>query len=173
MFQLVDTPIAAPGSCYLCGSATKFPFIDWGVSIEFYGALYTCSECTSAVASLLGMASREQHAKLIQENDQLAAENLDLSLQNKAMIQALPLLELVGMDAKKVHESLSIANDQPSGTVGDLDGDILADDQTTDEATRNSDELVDSGKRTSDESSNDKRVDKLHSNESKSFKLSI
>ena len=163
MFSLVDTPTALPGSCYLCGSGEKAPFIDWGVSIEFYGALYTCSECTASVASLLGMVTREKQASLIQHLDQLNAENVDLQMKNYALKQALEAMRIVGVD-----EPVSNPHDIPGAPFANPVIDMLADDSTIKSDSRETDELLDSGKRTSDESSDDKRVDKLRSNESKS-----
>ena len=171
MFQLVETPAALPGSCYLCGSGDKSPYIDWGVSIEFYGALYTCTECTGAVASLLGWVPREVHDAVIHTNDELISRNLDLEIENRELRMAIEHLSNAGFKVEP-NESVLSHDIQPPGTVADIDPDILADNQDTDEATRDSDELLDSGKRTSDESGNDKRVDKLRSNES-GFKLNI
>ena len=163
MFSLVDTPMALPGSCYLCGSGDKSPYIDWGVSVEFYGALYTCSECTASVASLLGMVSREQHATLIQQLDQLSAENSDLQKKNFALKQVIESLNIVGVD-----EPVPVTDDQLSLPSLDPELDLLASDQTTDEESRSTDEFLDFGTGTSDESSDDERVDELRSVKSKS-----
>ena len=171
MFQLVESPLALPGSCYLCGSGDKSPYIDWGVSIEFHGALYTCCECTGAVASLLGWVSNNQHKKVLSQNDELMARNLDLEIENRELKQAIEHLSAAGFKVE-VNESILSDDIQPPGSVADTEPDILSDSQDADEAARSSDELLDFGEGTSDESSNDKGVDKLHSNDS-SFKLSL
>lgn len=168
MFQVVETPIALPGSCYFCGSGDKSPYIDWGVSIDFHGALYTCFECTGAVASLLGWVPREVHARVIETSDELIARNLDLEIENRELHQAIEHLSKAGF----VIESIPDSNVEPSGTVGDIESDILAVTELTPESTQRTGKLVDAGKRAPDESSNDKGVDELHSDDS-SFKLSL
>jgi hypothetical protein len=165
MFQLVESPTALPGCCYLCGSGDKAPYIDWGVSIDFHGALYTCSECTGAVASLLGYVPREVHDRIIDANDELISRNLDLEINNRELTLAIEHLRNAGFKVTP-NESVLSHDIQPPGTVADVDSDILANSQDADESSRETDELLDFGKRTSDESSDDKGVDKLHSNES-------
>lgn len=162
MFSLVDAPTALPGACYLCSSGTKSPFIDWGVSIEFYGALYTCSECTASVASLLGMVTPEKFAKLLSDLDQLHASNVDLQLKNYELVKIVNAMQIVGID-----EPVPNSNGLPSDSFADPILDLLADDSSIGETPREADELVDNGAGTVDESSNDERVDKLRSDEPK------
>jgi hypothetical protein len=163
VFSLVDSCVALPGACYLCGSGEKAPFIDWGVSIEFYGALYTCKECTASVASLLGMKTQEQHSTLIQHLDQLNAENVDLQIKNYALKQVIDAMKIVGID-----EPVPNTDDLPSDTFADPVLELLADDPPVVETTREADELLDFGEGTSDESSDDEGMDKLRSTSSKS-----
>lgn len=56
---LTTAPQALPGSCYLCGSATRERFIDMAVSVEFHGAMYLCDLCVTEMATLLGFTSQE------------------------------------------------------------------------------------------------------------------
>jgi hypothetical protein len=171
MFQRVEFPIALPGQCYFCGSATKNPYIDWGVSIEFYGALYTCEECTGSVASLLGWVPHKLHSEIVKKYTEISQENFELLIQNRALKQAIESLTTAGMIK---NEPVFNTDVEPPGSVADLDSDILEDSQNSDEATRDADELLDTGKRTSDESSDDKGVDELHSDGTRiDYKLSI
>ena len=50
--KVLDTPVLAPGICFLCGSAgdDKRKFIDFGKQIEWYGAVYVCTFCIVEVA---------------------------------------------------------------------------------------------------------------------------
>jgi hypothetical protein len=171
MFQVVEYPVALPGQCYLCGSGDKSPYIDWGVSIDYHGALYTCFECTGAVATLLGWVSRPVHELVIRTNNELISRNLDLEIQNRELCMSIEHLRAAGFKVE-VNESIFSDDIQPPGSVADFDSDILAASQDDDEATRDADEFVDDGTRTSDESSNDKGMDKLHSDDS-SFKFSL
>lgn len=50
--KVLDTPVMAPGICSLCGSSGdgKRKFIDFGKQLDWYGAIYFCSECIREVA---------------------------------------------------------------------------------------------------------------------------
>lgn len=163
MFSLVDVPTALPGSCYLCGSGTKQPFIDWGVSIDFHGALYTCRECTESVANLLGMASKEHYTSVLGHNARLNAENLELTIKNRALQQVVTSMQLAGFN-----EPIPNSDDQLSLPIADPEPDLLADDQEPDSSARATTEFLDFGTGTSDESRNDEGMDELRSTPSKS-----
>ena len=167
MFELVQNPIALPGACYFCGSGDKSPYIDWGVSIEFYGALYTCHQCTESVAMLLGMLSERAAEALKEQNDRLITANHRLEVKNEALREAIENLVVA-------NEPVVSSNDQSSNSVVDSVSTLLADDQADSEGSSSSTELLDSGERTSDESSDDEGVDELHSDEPEPFyKLKI
>lgn len=54
--KLIDTPVAAPGVCCLCGTAggDGRAFIDFGKQLDWYGAVYFCSFCLAEVAEAIG-----------------------------------------------------------------------------------------------------------------------
>lgn len=54
--QVVNTPVAAPGTCVLCGTAGdgQRTFIDFGKQLDWYGAIYFCSECIREVSLAIG-----------------------------------------------------------------------------------------------------------------------
>lgn len=54
--QLLDYPYAAPSKCVICGSGPEAnrKFIDFKQSLEFYGAVYYCTDCMGEVAQQVG-----------------------------------------------------------------------------------------------------------------------
>lgn len=50
--KVLDNPVLAPGICCLCGSAGdgKRKFIDFGKQLDWFGAVYFCTECFREVA---------------------------------------------------------------------------------------------------------------------------
>lgn len=96
-FQFIETPVAAPGCCKCCGSATKKFYIDTGTQEEFYGAVYYCCECIGEMANLAGFVSpianfetlelleglyneRQAYQAVVKDFIDVARRNLDLSL---------------------------------------------------------------------------------------------
>lgn len=57
-FQLLPSPLVAPGKCACCGTVTR-PVVDFAMTIEFYGAVYFCETCITEAASVIGMVTRE------------------------------------------------------------------------------------------------------------------
>jgi hypothetical protein len=56
-FQLIQTPILAPGSCVTCGGS-QGPFIDFGFLSEFYGAVIFCVSCARDCGRSAGLIDR-------------------------------------------------------------------------------------------------------------------
>lgn len=54
---VIDTPVAAPGVCSLCGTAggDGRKFIDFGKQLDWYGAVYFCETCFTEMAEALGL----------------------------------------------------------------------------------------------------------------------
>lgn len=76
--RLTTGPEALPGSCFKCGSANRDFFIDLGMSFEFHGAVYICSECITEMASLSGFVSKEEISQIILDKEHLSEENFIL-----------------------------------------------------------------------------------------------
>ena len=49
-FKLIDRPIVPPGKCAVCGTVDR-PVIDFGLNVDFYGAMYLCVTCLTEVSS--------------------------------------------------------------------------------------------------------------------------
>ena len=43
-FRVTERPMAAPGKCAVCGAVSR-PVVDFGMDVDFYGAVLFCFEC--------------------------------------------------------------------------------------------------------------------------------
>lgn len=66
-FQLLDGPVALPGTCACCGSPSK-PVVDFGKRVERYGRIYLCIDCVSEAGRTVGLVDR---ALLDKANDRI------------------------------------------------------------------------------------------------------
>jgi hypothetical protein len=71
--QVLDCAPVAPGVCILCGIADGRKFVDFGKQVEWYGAVYFCSECIGEVARALGWVPVAEYNELLAEFKKLDA----------------------------------------------------------------------------------------------------
>ncbi len=100
--QVTKVPLALPGNCAICGFAggpenDGRSFIDWGLSLEFHGAVIFCSKCFEAAANTIGYVAPE-FANRLRE----AVRELEVSLAKKdgeivKLSSALDALRGVGL----------------------------------------------------------------------------
>lgn len=64
-FQILPRPVALPGNCCVCGAVNK-PVLDFGLSLDWYGAVYICVEDLQAAARIVGMVDRQVQTELVQ-----------------------------------------------------------------------------------------------------------
>lgn len=84
-FQLVDSP-ALPGKCAVCGYSAsgenepsdRRQYIDFGMDLDFYGAVVICTVCMIEVAEGLGYILPERADEIITESERVKAENARL-----------------------------------------------------------------------------------------------
>ncbi len=67
--QVLDVPVVAPGVCILCGIASgdNRKFVDFGKQVDWYGAVYFCSECFGEIARALGWIPVAEYNELLEE----------------------------------------------------------------------------------------------------------
>ncbi len=67
--QLIDYPYALPSKCAICGSGpeTERKFVDFGLQLDYYGAVYFCSLCMCNVAELLGYVTPAKYNATAEE----------------------------------------------------------------------------------------------------------
>lgn len=84
-FQLVDSP-ALPGKCAVCGysaSGESEPsdrrrYIDFGMDLDYYGAVVICTTCIEEVATGMGYILPERADEIINESERVKSENARL-----------------------------------------------------------------------------------------------
>lgn len=117
--QILDFPVANPGKCYYCGGVDKEQYLDTGIQIEFYGALYICNECFRAIANKMNYISPLQHVDLQDKVESLTQDREALEFKLMALEQALNSLKAAGFHDP---DSDSVSNNKlvhPSNRVSD------------------------------------------------------
>lgn len=64
-FQILNRPMALPAKCCVCGAVNK-PVLDFGLSLDWYGAVYICVEDLQAAARIVGMVDEQAQTELVQ-----------------------------------------------------------------------------------------------------------
>lgn len=66
-FKINPKPVASPGKCSVCGSVER-AVVDFGLDVEFYGAVVICTECFICAAQILDLVPGEKlrTAQLVQ-----------------------------------------------------------------------------------------------------------
>lgn len=92
--KILDAPILAPGTCCLCGSAggDSRKFIDFGKQLDWYGAVYFCSECINECVMATGYVKASLFNQIDQENQKLIREMEELLLRHEAVTHALSVV---------------------------------------------------------------------------------
>lgn len=160
--ELVEYPQALPGSCKICGSATKSPFIDTGSYEEFHGAIYYCHECAGQFARLLGFLHPDEFKALTEEKERLVVEVFEQKLRIDGLEKAIAGLTSAGYSQRD------------SSSVVDR---VLPDSEVVSTGAEEGEASLGSGEGTSIEPSEQQGLADVHSIDVKSsdsgFKLSI
>lgn len=89
-FRISNVAQFAPGTCILCKSAggDGRQFIDLGITVEWFGAMYFCTFCITEAASLLGLgdisALKEMSAERSEKYQKALFANAELREQLNA-----------------------------------------------------------------------------------------
>jgi hypothetical protein len=70
-----------PGTCFLCGKVPETPmeyFANFGIELEYYGAVYLCQVCCAEVADFIGYAQPGIHETVLDLNRLLVEKNTQL-----------------------------------------------------------------------------------------------
>lgn len=75
-FSVHDNPDVAPGKCAVCSSVggDGRKFIDFGMQLDWYGAVYFCTFCVTELASAGGYVAVENYRKAVDQNASLIKE---------------------------------------------------------------------------------------------------
>lgn len=110
--QIVDTPLAMPGSCRYCGGASKKCYLDTGLQFDFEGAVYICDECFGFMADLFGYITPDRANDLKENAKRLTHQVEELEIKNMALQQAINSMKVGGYDERD-SVSDSDASDDP------------------------------------------------------------
>lgn len=89
-FAVLDTPIAVPGCCHICGSVGdgKRKFVDFGLNVEFVGVIYFCTLCLAECLAIIGFIRPEEY-KAVLEAHASTSEELEESQDECTRLRAV------------------------------------------------------------------------------------
>lgn len=90
-FHLLSSgQLQLPANCLSCGSSqNNRKYIDLGLAVEFYGSIYFCEFCFSAVAEDLEYVPQGQHISVAVQLDKATKYIDGLEYQNEAIKRAM------------------------------------------------------------------------------------
>ncbi len=110
-FNVTNAPHALPSKCVVCGSwgGDGRKFVDFGMDIDFYGAIYFCSVCLTECCNKLGYINPDQWQSVNTMNDELISRVQTLEADNVNLRSALSATDFLrgGFDY-----SSPVANDE-------------------------------------------------------------
>jgi hypothetical protein len=124
-FRIMERPHIMPGKCAVCGGVDR-PIVDFGLNIQFYGAVMLCVDCVSEAGVRVGMVRPEDNAEANLQTGQSVTEFLeahDFKVVTRELHDALSTLVSSYIDVTATGlDSVPSRMDHPSskGTQGKL-----------------------------------------------------
>lgn len=143
-FQVVPhNRLVAPGKCCVCGNISG-DFIDFGWTLNFYGAVYFCKDnCFREAAQQLGYISEEAYLKVDDMFHRVDQINMHLRKENEELRNALDVIDRVRASITSVDTtSMAVESEQPeddSGSKGDEQGSVESSAKSRSASVRNND----------------------------------
>ena len=75
-FRILDEPNIMPGKCAVCGGV-RGPVVDFGLNIQYYGAVMLCVTCVQEAGDRVGMVRPEVNVSDNLQTGQSVAEFLE------------------------------------------------------------------------------------------------
>jgi hypothetical protein len=123
-FQLLPTPLVAPGKCAICGAIDR-PVIDFGMTIQFYGTVYICAEnCLHEAALGIGMVDKSELIEAQGELAQSVSEHLE---QNGLVAVSNEWLRTLSSVVLGVSNNILSSDDSSSHLVSAATGEAESD----------------------------------------------
>lgn len=79
--QYYHLPVVNPGKCACCGSVER-PVVDFGMTIEFYGAVLLCVTCLAEAGQIVGLVPVEQ----LREAQESLAQSTEETLRQERKV---------------------------------------------------------------------------------------
>lgn len=109
--QWVETPIASPGCCVICGKSQCVNGFLWPqLDFEFYGTLYICGDCVGDFVRPVGWLDPDSARIIKSENDALTQEIMHLTAE-------LEQLEAIRDGSINYARSIGFNSDGTSGLI--------------------------------------------------------
>lgn len=88
---VINTPVAAPGVCCLCGTSggDDRTFVDFGKQLDWYGAVYFCNFCFTEVSQALNFIPVAKYSELHTEFRELLVKYNQLKARFEVINSAL------------------------------------------------------------------------------------
>lgn len=120
-FQVVPAPIQVPGTCSSCGSSSNEDrdYVDFGLTLDFYGVVYFCTFCFNECANALGYISPEQARILEDQREYYALQVTNFYIKDKALNDAINLLRESGL-FDLVDESSGTSNEVSTTGIDEI-----------------------------------------------------
>lgn len=98
--QVIDYPTALPSKCAICG-ASPTPddprrWVDFGLSLEFYGVVYFCTFCVANVAEAINFVGPGVYYSAIESAEKLSVEVETLRFENEEFRRVYSTLSGLG-----------------------------------------------------------------------------
>jgi hypothetical protein len=76
-FQLLPAPLMLPGVCACCGAGNK-PVIDFGLQLEWHGAVYLCIDCITEAGTVVGLVPSARYEAVLEDLVKLKAPQVEV-----------------------------------------------------------------------------------------------
>lgn len=164
---VVETPLALPHSCGMCGygGSDRKWWIDTTKQFEYYGAFYICDQCFTFLASLVNFVPPDISERILEENMRLVALVQDRERKIEMLTNAIKNLESADVTVVSVDSDLASQSDLADAVQRGL----LPNGETTSEESRTGESDVASEPGTTPEPLHDNPLAGLRSDESSDF----
>lgn len=118
-FKFIEPPFPLPGKCAVCGNARR-PVVDFGATVDYYGAVLICEACIIQAFSLLAKIGRVEVPQSVPpEEYQRIADDLKEAFDG-SVGNIRNLLDAYSGFSTSVSHALARAGDETSeGTSGE------------------------------------------------------
>lgn len=98
--QVIHTPVALPGCCFICRGAQRDAYIDTGISLDYEGAFYICNLCVNEMAHYMKFISEDEYKDLRTAKEEADHLNYELIKRVGGLEESLRALANAGYNYK-------------------------------------------------------------------------
>lgn len=120
-FVAVENPTALPGCCYTCRN-DEGPFVDTGLSEDFFGQVLICKNCILEMAQNFNLPTPEEWSKVVAKNSRLEQKNDTLERNNRNLKGELDGIRTVLGNFGGINSDLHSSSSDATSDVPSDDG---------------------------------------------------